>query len=220
MSAMLNQACDVRRLPDDRLPAFVAGHLVVLHQITRASVPLMAAAAARCEALPDDPVCPPLAAYLRRHVEEERAHDEWTLRDLESIGTTREAVLSRIPPASVAALVGAQYYWALHVHPAAILGYIGMLERNAPTPALVDFMKRASGFPDSAFRTMLLHAELDPGHHCDLDRLLDLLPLDDRHERLIADSATHTAECLVKIFAAERSALEAPGHAGAGLLRG
>ena len=56
LSAMLNQACDVRRLPDDRLPAFVAGHLVVLHQITRASVPLMEAAAARCEAgEPDAP---------------------------------------------------------------------------------------------------------------------------------------------------------------------
>ena len=40
--------------------------------------------------------------------------------------------IARPPAPAVAALVGAQYYWVLHHHPVALLGYIGLLEGYPP----------------------------------------------------------------------------------------
>ena len=128
------------------------------------------------------------------------AEAHWTLDDLETAGVSREDVLDLIPPASVAALVGAQYYWVLHHHPVAILGYMIMLEFNAPTPGTVAEMKRRTGLPDSVFRSHLLHAELDPHHQAELFQLVDDLSLSDSQVRLVKESAIHTgrmlAECL------------------------
>jgi hypothetical protein len=66
--------------------------------------------------------------YLERHIEEERHHDEWTLDDLAAVGIEPAQTLAIRPTANVAALVGAQYYWILHHHPVALLGYMATLE--------------------------------------------------------------------------------------------
>src|SRR3954452_11637762 len=65
-------------------------YLVMCHTVIRASVPLMEAARENARELaPGDPVAAELVDYLTEHIEEERDHDEWLLRDLEAIGVAR-----------------------------------------------------------------------------------------------------------------------------------
>jgi len=177
------------RLVDDRrLPALWPEYLVLQHQIIRATVPLTRAALDRARELDE----PELAAYLELHVEEELGHDETLLDDLALLGLGCDQVLERMPPPAVASLVGAQYYWILHHHPVAFLGYVGVMEGYPPSDELVELLVARTGFPREAFRTFSEHGELDPGHRDHLDRTLDALPLTERHEELIAASAIAT----------------------------
>ena len=183
------------------LASTLIDHLVLLHQITRASVPLMEAAHDECIRRRADPVCAGLAPYLLKHIEEERHHDDWTLDDLETAGITRTEVLGVMPAANVAALVGAQYYWILHHHPVAILGYMIMLEFNAPTPGTIADMQSRTGLPDSVFRSHILHAELDPHHQAELFQLVDDLSLSDSQIHLVKESVIHTGRMLADCLA-------------------
>jgi Iron-containing redox enzyme len=183
------------------LSQLIPDHLILLHQITRASVPLMQTAYAEMRRAKHDPLAPVLCPYLLKHIEEEMHHDEWTLDDLREIGVDADTVLLAPPPANVAALVGAQYYWIYHGHPVALVGYMVMLESNAPSMETVDIMKKNSGLPERLFRTHRVHAELDPGHEADLYSLIDELPLTEMQQRLIAYSVTHTGLMLADCFA-------------------
>jgi hypothetical protein len=174
-------------------------YLILQHQIIRATVPLTEAALAQALQLDgSDPVAPPLAEYLRGHVEEELHHDETLLDDLDQLGLGRPTVLARVPSPAVAALVGGQYYWILHHHPVAFLGYVGLMEGYPPTGELIETLIARTGYPADAFRTYLEHAELDPGHRDRLDRTLDELPLDPSHEVAIGLSAIATAALAAK----------------------
>jgi hypothetical protein len=170
-------------------------YLVLQHQIIRATVPLTETALDRTRAAltESDPLRAPLAAYLEEHVDEELNHDDGLLDDLESLGLPRAEVLARMPSASVAAVVGAQYYWIHHHHPVAFLGYIALMEGYPPTAELIETLAERTGYPPEAFRTFDQHAELDPGHKDHLDRTLDALPLTHQQEAMIVVSATATA---------------------------
>jgi hypothetical protein len=179
--------------PDVR--ALYPEYLFVSHCVIRASVPLMRTARERALALADeDPVCARLAPYLEEHIEEELDHDEWLLDDLESIGRPRGEILIRPPVPTVAALVGAQYYWVLHHHPAALLGYMGLLEGFPPSPAMIDELRARTGYPESAFRTLVAHAELDPRHGDELFALVDELPLTPEQTAVMGLSGLHSVE--------------------------
>jgi hypothetical protein len=153
-------------------------------------VPLTETALERAETLPGQDV---LARYLLEHVEEELHHDATLLDDLELLGVDRSSVLDRMPSPEVAALVGRQYYWILHFHPIAFLGFVAFMEGYPPTPELIETLIERSGLPRAAFTTYIEHAELDPGHRDRLDRLLDSLPLDEPHEAALGVSAIATA---------------------------
>jgi heme oxygenase-like protein len=99
-----------------------------------------------------------------------------------------------MPSPAVASLVGAQYYWVLHHHPVAFLGYVGVMEGYPPTEELVELLVERTGFPRGAFRTFSEHGELDPGHRDHLDRTLDALPLTERLEDVIDTSAVTTVD--------------------------
>ena len=171
--------------------------LIQVHQIIRASVPLMEAARACAAARAgDDAVCAALVPYLDEHIEEERGHDLWTLEDLEIAAVPRSDVLARIPSPRVAALVGAQYYWVHHHHPLALLGYIAVLESSPPSRSFIERLMARTGLPPAAFRTMAKHGELDPGHRDGLDRFLDTLPLTPDQESLLGVSMVHTVSSL------------------------
>ena len=203
LTVSLLGAATQRLLDRPELPELIPAYLLLIHQMIRASVPLMETARREAMRRDDDPVCRGLGDYLARHIEEEMHHDLWTAEDLESIGFERALIFGTHPPASVASLVGAQYYWVLHHHPIALLGYIALLEGNPPSPQSIDDLQTRTGLPASAFRTMRLHATADPDHTAALDRFIDDLPIDDDQESLIAVSAAHTgasfAYCLSEL---------------------
>jgi hypothetical protein len=172
--------------------------LVMTHGMVRASVPLMETALATARTLPDDPVAVPLIDYFENHIPEELDHDEWLLEDLESIGVSRDEALDRIPSPTVAALVGAQYYWVRHVHPVGLLGYMALLEGYPPLRQDVDRMQANTGYRPEAFRTLVLHTDLDDGHGQDLDDLLDSLPLTGHQRTLIGVSALTSVQLLAQ----------------------
>src|SRR5215213_6879673 len=61
--------------------------LVTVHQMIRATVPLMRTALQRCRELDyTDPVAAAMAPYLGQHIKEELHHDDWLLEDLEFLG--------------------------------------------------------------------------------------------------------------------------------------
>jgi pyrroloquinoline quinone (PQQ) biosynthesis protein C len=176
-------------------------YLFALHCIIRASVPLMDVARQRAAEIADhDEVAAALERYLAEHGPEEQDHDEWLLDDLEALGHDRASVLSRPPSSRVAAAVGAQYYWIFHYHPVALLGYIAVLEGYPPAAAAVDELERQTGYPSAAFRTLRLHAELDPGHRDELDLLIDVLPLTEEQAAVLGVSALSTVQSLCRVI--------------------
>jgi hypothetical protein len=177
-------------------------YLRVMHQVIRASVPMMELAARRCGApAAAGPVTEPLRHYLLTHADEERHHDAWLLDDLTAAGADpAQRWLGQVPPTAVAALVGAQYYWIEHFHPVCVLGYIAVLEGAAPAPWLADTLAARTGLPAGAFRTVREHAVLDSGHAAELDALIDRLPLTPAHEAAIAVSALHTVRATALLF--------------------
>ncbi|NXY95223.1 hypothetical protein HYE82_12670 [Streptomyces sp. BR123] len=170
-------------------------YLAAMYALVRASVPLLERAAERCAEL-DDPAARRLAAYYTRHAEEERGHDTWLLDDLAAAGAGPAAV----PHPVAVELAGAQYYRIEHEHPVTLLGYIAVLEGNAPGPRLADRLAEAGGFPGGAFRTLREHAELDGGHLDDLHRVLDELAPTPAQQTAVSVSALHTANLLTRLF--------------------
>ena len=141
-----------------------------------------------------------LAASVLSGTRRRRAgHEQWLLDDLASFGISRDQVLQRLPYASVAALVGVQYYWMLHVHPIAYLGYISVVEE----PASMEFLETASrrtGIALSSMSGHVMHARLDPDHVAEFDAALDALPLTQHHQDLISVSAIATVAHLENVF--------------------
>ncbi|MGC8550797.1 MAG: iron-containing redox enzyme family protein [Acidobacteriaceae bacterium] len=183
-----------------RLNLLYPEFLFSTYGLTVASAPAMRTAARLCREQPgDDPLHKWLDEYYIEHAEEEDGHADWLLEDLASLGIPRERVLNRLPYASVAALVGSQYYWMHHVHPIAYLGYIAVIE----TPAQIDFLQEVSqrtGIPLSSMSCHYRHAELDPGHVAEFDAALDSLPLSPAHQDLITVSAIATIGHLERVF--------------------
>ena len=174
-------------------------YLAMMHGVIRASVPLMQAAVDRSRAIGEnDPVATLLADYLAKHIPEELHHDVWLLEDLEALGKERSIVLARRPAPTVAAVVGAQYYWIFHYHPVAVLGYIGLLEGYPPTNALMDELMARTGYGAEAFRTMRAHAALDPGHREEFEEVLDGLPLTPEQSAVIGLSAMYTVHTMAR----------------------
>lgn len=57
-----------------------------------------------------------------------------------------------------------------------------------------------TGYDRSAFRTLIAHSELDPGHSDELDELLDGLPLTREQAGVVGLSAITTVERLAQVF--------------------
>jgi hypothetical protein len=188
-----------RLMSHARIPELYPEYLFTLHCVIRASVPLMETAVGRSRSLaPGDAVAAELAEYLREHIEEERDHDEWLLGDLESLGVERSTVLARPPSPTVACAAGAQYYWILHYHPVALLGWVGLLEGYPPTPEMLDELMARTGYGREAFRTLAAHAELDPHHRDGLFQALDRLPLTAEQSAVVGLSAMSSVHLLAK----------------------
>ena len=173
--------------------------LVAIYGSVRATIPLMKNAMIEAERHGTDPVCAELLEYFRRHIAEELNHDEWLLNDLEVLGVSRLEVRSRLPNRAIAAMVGAQYYWIMHVHPVALLGFFAVLEGHPPEVDQLCEIERRTGLPTDAFRMLKYHAEVDQTHADELYTLLDRLPLEQSQVELVDMSALNTL-AMLKIF--------------------
>ena len=190
-----------RLIKHPRIRDLYPEYLVASHGVIRASVPLMRTALDRARAsAASDSVAAGLASYLEPHIDEELDHDVWLLEDLETLGRDPDEVCSRPPSAAIAALVGAPYYWTLHYHPVAVLGYIALLEGYPPRITEVDALMAGTGYPREAFRTLIRHAELDPLHRDDLDEALDRLPLTPAQSTVIATTALHSVDAFTRLL--------------------
>lgn len=180
--------------------AVYVDYLLAMHGVVRASVPLLQWAIDACTRRPDDVLCQALGPYYEQHKAEERGHDQWLLDDLALVGHDRADVIGRLPSATVAALVGPQYYWIAHVHPVALLGYLAVLEGAPASPQLLDQVEQATGWPRAAFSTVERHAALDHGHRDDIDERIDTLALSDQDEALIGVSLFQTVTAATELF--------------------
>jgi Iron-containing redox enzyme len=178
-------ACE-RLFTHPRITEILPEYLIQMHCIIRTTVPLMEAALHKAqETSESDPVAAGVATYLAKHIDEERHHDEWLLEDLEIMGVEKEAVLGHVPSPTVAALVGSQYYWSLYYHPVSLLGYFAFMEAFPPSQTLIEELRVETGYPREAFRTLVVHGELDPNHRQELDQTIDALPLAHDHETVL-----------------------------------
>lgn len=176
----------------DFLCALHAGMRATEHSLRTAAECARARAAA-------DPVAASIADYLARHADEERHHDDWLLEDIEALGLDRSAVLSRIPLPSIAALVGAQYYWMHHYHPVAFMGYIAVLEGRPPVKEYLEEVIQRTSLPRAAFRTYFIHATLDHHHVREFEETLNRLPLRPEHISVMGVSAITTVDLLRQV---------------------
>jgi hypothetical protein len=170
--------------------------LVLEHTVVRATVPLLRTTEREAlrRAAAGDRVAAAVVDHCRRHAVEELHDAESMLDDYAALDRDPDEVLLAMPSPTVAAMVGAVYYWVLHFHPAALLGYLVVLEGSPPSPALVEAMRAATGHPDSAFATLAHHAAVDPVHADELWDLLDALPFTAGQLQVLTATALHTAD--------------------------
>jgi pyrroloquinoline quinone (PQQ) biosynthesis protein C len=142
------------------------------HAYIRTSVPLMHEARKRFAELKQDRV----VAYLDQHIVEEADHDLWTIEDLATNGLDTDTRAAELIP-EIAAAPGAQYYHIRHGNPWLFFAYVYALETSPPTTRLIDDLRTATGLPDSAFRTLRAHQDLDVQHADDLAALIDTFVL-------------------------------------------
>jgi hypothetical protein len=175
--------------------------LFQLHCVVRASVPGMEMARRHAEEhYAGDPVGRAVAAYMTRHIPEELHHDEWLLDDLEELGVSREMVLRRVPSSVAANLVGSVYYWVLHAHPVAFMGYVAALEGYPPSADFLVEIAERTRLPRAGFRTYLKHAQLDPHHSRENFAALDQMPLTDGQIALVGVVAYQTLRHVAALF--------------------
>jgi hypothetical protein len=82
-------------------------------------------------------------------------------------------------------MVGTQYYLLKHVHPAALLGYLAVVEGDPVPLAVVDSLEGLHG--TTLFRFVRFHATKDLEHRIELFEVMDAAP--ESAKQVIAESA-------------------------------
>jgi len=199
--ALVRPALDIassRMWLDPEPVAAYARYLSAMYPVTRAAVPLMKFARQRCLRHPADPLSRPLAAFLTRHIREERGHDRWVRADLAALGTDPADIGRALPSPAVTGLLGAQYQLIASVHPVTLLGCIAILESAPPSQHLIDHVRALAG--DGPTATLTRHAASDGRHRDEIFALLDRFRLDARLRASVGFSALFTARQAVALF--------------------
>jgi pyrroloquinoline quinone (PQQ) biosynthesis protein C len=209
VSSMIRSRLGLMRPALDGVTERICGHsqlgviypelLRIEHGIVRASGPLLRTAdgEAQRRATRGDAVAAGMITYLSAHADEEQHHDAWLLDDYATLGRDPDEVNAEPPSPTVAAMVGAIYYWVLHYHPVAVLGYMVVLEGFPPSVELIDEFAATTGYPAAAFDTLRHHSAFDTHHGDELWRLLDHLPLEPCHVAVAATAALHTMDLFI-----------------------
>lgn len=163
----------------------VIANLTFLYSAVVASEQLLKEAAAAAELPPRDHFSGRLAAYYRAHLEEERGHAAWLHDDLAAAGAE-----PGLPDRGAMAMVGTQYYLLKHRHPAALLGYMAVVEGDPTPEAAVELLEALHG--EKLLRFVRFHAHKDLEHRRELCEVIDGAPRQMR--ALIAYSAQITLD--------------------------
>jgi hypothetical protein len=173
-----------------RLDAVIA-NLIFLHDAVVASEQLLIEAAKSADLLLQSSYHTRLAKYYRSHLDEERDHVKWLREDLKSVDVNVPAVL---PNKWAMTIAGSQYYLLKHAHPAALLGYMAVLEGD-PTPVkVIESLERAYG--KQLLRFARIHAVKDLEHRKELFEVIDDTP--DSLRSLIAYSTDNTLNGMIQ----------------------
>jgi hypothetical protein len=173
-----------------RLDAVIA-NLIFLHDAVVASEQLLIEAATSADLLPQSAYHARLAKYYRSHLDEERDHVKWLREDLKSVDVN---VPAELPNKFAMAMAGSQYYLLKHAHPAALLGYMAVLEGD-PTPVeVIDSLERTYG--KQLLRFARIHAVKDLEHRKELFEVIDDTP--DSLRSLIAYSTDNTLNGMIQ----------------------
>lgn len=198
------------------LAELVPPFLVQLHRVMQGGITLMRVARDRAASLDDDAVAAVLVPYLEEHIIEEQDHDAWLLDDIGTLGISPRDVATAMPLDSIVSLLGAQYFWALNMHPVAVFGYLIVLEGKPPIASQLKAIQRRTGLPATAFRCLMEHADNDPHHIAELNETLDKMLLTAEQQEYVALSAFHTIDAVASVFeelmeahTASKSTLEA-----------
>ena len=173
-----------------------------LYLVSRGGIPLMEAVRGEA-ARREDPASRAVAAYLAKHVVEERGHCEWVLDDLAALGFDRAAEADRPLTFRAASLLGCAYAWSFEVHPAAILGLLAVFEGDPVTVPFLESVLARHGLPKEAFGFYLDHARIDPQHSADIHVAIDAaVLLNPALEEVIGLCALHVQRLTEDLLAA------------------
>ena len=162
-------------------------NLVWIYQVIVASENLMAVALEEAPA-----AAKVFRNYMTSHLEEERHHANWLNDDLVTAGIDVTALpLHR----SAVELAGSQYYLIHHISPAAVLGYMAVLE-GFPLPLeLLERLESIHG--KDMLRCLRYHAENDLEHRKELFSVIDQI-----NDPVIYDNAIRTQLLMNEAFRA------------------
>ena len=146
--------------------------LVNAYQHVRHTVPLMMSCAAR---LPErlEWLRPALVEYIN----EEQGHEQWILDDLEVCGADVAALRRQEPGFEVELLVSYVYDFIERHEPIGFFGMVHVLEGTSTSIATLtaQLIQDRLGLPDSAFRYLRSHGELDKEHVVFFEQLINQL---------------------------------------------
>lgn len=127
----------------------------------RHTVPLMMACGAR---LPDRLRW--LQPLLRDYIDEEMGHEHWILDDLAACGVDPECVAQSPPGYEVELMVSYVYDYMQRHEPVGFFGMVHVLEGTSTALATetARLVQHKLGLPDSAFRYLRSHGDLDVQH--------------------------------------------------------
>lgn len=155
-------------------------NLVFLYHVIKASHDLIETAA-RKEQNEE------LKAYFQLHCEEEKDHEKWLERDLKSEGI--DVTITPLPKIAVV-MVGSVYYLINNVDPAALLGYMLLMEGNSLPLEKVEQLENKYG--KTLLKTVRFHSEKDVGHSKDIRDMINKLPQE--RVNIVISCLTHSKE--------------------------
>ena len=169
-----------------------------LYHIVWHFCPIMAVAAARCDASLRN-----IRDELYERIGEEKGHEDWVLEDIQAVGGQID-VQAAAPSAPVRAMIGFNYYAAERAHPCSVLGMLYVLEVVASVYGgkVADAIARAIGRETGAggFRFLSSHATMDVDHMAKLNVLLKTIS-DPAAQAAIMDSTRVNFHQFGQLFA-------------------
>ena len=168
----------------------VIANLCFMYDAMVAIERLLIEAAESIDLLPPSSFHARLAEYYRSHLDEERDHVQWVREDLASVDVN---VPAELPDSSAIGMAGSQYYLLKHAHPAALLGYMAVLEGDPTSVEVVDYLEHAYG--KQLLRFVRIHAVKDLEHRKELFEVIDDAP--ESLRGLIAYSTDNTLDYMI-----------------------